>query len=316
MQMLQPLPDKDARRQLGELVKRARAARGLAHRDVAERCGVDVETFRAWEEGERVPRGRQWARLKGSLWALQSAALVWRAAIEVEENEAWSSLPASVPGGPHDAVTVAREIEEEAREEAIMAPVGPAAQAAEPPPPLQEASKQTSFGEALRVARVNAGFTQMEMGELLGVGGGALSNWENEQTTPVLENWLKLVDLVPELRNCVPPGVQHRPKPVGNRMFPRAPTVDSTAPRVVHDRDSAPVAVPVPVPTPMPPAGTDADLAPLALKYAQAVRALRRADAEVARLQRELTEAGVRRERASREQHEAQELLMMAVDEG
>lgn len=62
--------------------------------------------------------------------------------------------------------------------------------------------KTTSFGHALRVARVNAGLTQKELGEMIGANShGYISMWENGARMPA-DKWLsKLLDVFPGLSN-------------------------------------------------------------------------------------------------------------------
>jgi len=60
--MIETAPDKDLRRQLGDLIKRERVRMELSHREVADRCGTSAAQVKEWEDGRSVPSGREWAR--------------------------------------------------------------------------------------------------------------------------------------------------------------------------------------------------------------------------------------------------------------
>jgi DNA-binding XRE family transcriptional regulator len=74
----------------------------------------------------------------------------------------------------------------------------------------QEQLAELGLGEALRAARLKHGFKQEEIAELLDVATSTISHWERERCTPCLEHWQQLVDLIPELRMCIPPGIRRR----------------------------------------------------------------------------------------------------------
>jgi DNA-binding XRE family transcriptional regulator len=221
---MMPVPDKDARRQFGELLQRARVHMELTHHDLADWCGVNQAVYKSWEAGDEVPKGREWARIKGRLRSLRAAGPVWQAALAVGREQttiAAESLAAEAADNErreeewfeHQPLRLTEEPDEPA------APVEV--------PPLQDPRAQTSFGSALRIARLNIGFTQDELGQLLEVGGSTISQWECEGTTPVLENWVRLTDALPELRDCTPPGVRNIRAQTGPR-YPRAATNPGT----------------------------------------------------------------------------------------
>lgn len=234
MRMIEPTPDKPAMAQLGELIRRARVSRDLTHRDVAQQVGVDKERVAQWEAGENVPRGREWPRLRGMMNLLDAARLVWQAAINEAESRA-----ATAP-------EVKREEEQIAKE--VSGTNGNVPDV----PALPDPRVQTSFGAALRVARLNLGFTQDELGQLIDISGSTISCWETG-TIPVLDNWNRLVDALPELKDCAPPGVRdiNRPgRPMGPLAFPTPTSMQLAAPRVTQA--TPPQGVPV-VPQPVPP---------------------------------------------------------------
>lgn len=278
MRMIVPVTDKDPRRQLGELIQRARVAREFTHRDISEQCGVPQTKVKEWEDGVDVPRGNEWARLKGMLYTLRPAGHVWQAALRMLTGSATAAA------------------EERAEEQAsAAAPPTPANdqldQIQVEPPPLQDPRLQSSFGAALRIARLNIGFTQDELGQFIDVTGSTISQWENDSNPPVLDNWNKLVDALPELRECAPPGIRNIQKP--GRQFPRAPTNPGASgpqfPRAPTQQPPLQLA-PAPEPTPLPPRDNDA-IAEAGVTYAYALKAEQRAKERVAAIQKQLAAA-------------------------
>jgi transcriptional regulator with XRE-family HTH domain len=166
MEPIEPTPDKPAWTQLGDLIKRERVRMELSHRDVAERCGAGTAQVAAWEAGRAIIDPRSWARLKGSLPILRAAGAVWRAALHERGGACIVDEPPEPP-------------ESSAAPPPIM------------PPDIPDPAKQRSFGAALRVARLNEGLRQEDLGELLGVSASAVGSWELEKSTPVLDNWTR-----------------------------------------------------------------------------------------------------------------------------
>lgn len=223
--MIVPVTDKDPRRQFGELVQRARVGMELTHHDLADGCGVPQDTVKAWEDGTEVPRGREWARIKGVLRSLRAAGPVWQAALAVGREQLSIA----------EEMITAEAADNERREEEWfehqpkrLDDEAAVDEPALPPevPPLQDPRRQSTFGAALRIARLNIGFTQDELGQLLDVAGTTISTWETDANTPVLDNWNKLARALPELRDCTPPGVQNirQPGRPGGPLYPRAQT--------------------------------------------------------------------------------------------
>lgn len=64
-------------------------------------------------------------------------------------------------------------------------------------------TKSLLLPKAIREARKKCGLTQAEMADQLGVSQATISFWENGTETPSLENYLKLVNLVPEIFNLL-----------------------------------------------------------------------------------------------------------------
>lgn len=87
-----------------------------------------------------------------------------------------------------------------------------------------------TFGEALSRARLAEGLAREELGDLLGVTGGAVRHWERGDNNPIMVHHQALLDLFPVLVDCVPPpdGMpQQIAKPAGRR--PSAPDGQSQA---------------------------------------------------------------------------------------
>jgi transcriptional regulator with XRE-family HTH domain len=295
--MIVPVPDKDPRRQLGELIQRARVARESSHRDVAQHCGVPQSQVKEWEDGEDVPRGNVWARLKGMLFSLRPATSVWQAALRAAEG------------------TTTAEVEARIEQQASAAAPNAANDAAElpEPPPLEDPRTQTSFGAALRIARLNIGFTQDELGQYVGVAGPTISAWENEASMPVLDNYNKLVDALPELRSCTPPGVRNIQKPVGRppglNLFPRAPT-NPGGPQFPRAPTQQPIA---PEPEAAGQQGSTDAIAQAGIVYAYALKEEQRAKERLALLQRQISTAGEAVKTAATKATEALKQLMQTV---
>jgi transcriptional regulator with XRE-family HTH domain len=164
----------------GTKLRRAREAAGLAYHELSNRCGVSKDTVRAWEADEGIPTRQEFKRLRGSLRALAKHPPEWR--------------DTDMPGDLH-----------------IVLDDEPASSCATPDPPAEP----KTFAEALRVARVREGLTQEELGELVGVQQGVVSAWELDKINPVLDNYTKLVDLLPELAIAPEPPCRAIDKPRG-----------------------------------------------------------------------------------------------------
>lgn len=286
-----PVPDKDPRRQLGELIQRARVELGLSHRDVGDSCGATADRVRAWEAGEDAPRGRQWPRLKGSLRRLIAAQAVWQAALKMTAAE--SDLDEDAEAREADVVERAEITPRYVQ--AVVEP--PGFVATEPPPALPDPTKATTFGRALAQARVNDGLTQREVADLIGVAGQqVLSSWERDMAVPIRDHYEKLCQVFTVLSFCVVPPSRDIPKPVGmagsgqsNKptgisAFPKAPPVAG------HRVDRVPVERPAVIAIAAPPMTKPANpsLDPLesaGIQWARAKRDVAEARLEVERVE-------------------------------
>jgi transcriptional regulator with XRE-family HTH domain len=309
--MIVPVADKDPRRQFGELVQRARVGLELTHHDLGDRCGVPQSTVKAWEAGEEVPRGREWARIKGVLRNLRAAGLVWQAALRVGHDQLTTEAE------EQEAIEADEAIEDE---QAWVNPLSealgedPRTSASSPEvPPLQDPRKQTTFGAALRIARLNIGITQDELGQLLDVVGTTISAWETGSNTPVLDNWTKLVNALPELRDCTPPGVQNirQPGRPSGPFYPRAQTNPGNMLATIVDR---PPEIPRPLVTPAPSGAAAEEIAAAGVAYANALVEQRKAQTGIERAKAELAIAHARLAQADNQIKMAQATLIRLVD--
>lgn len=170
--------------ELGQLIRRHRVDRDLTLHDVADRCGVKVSAARAWEHGELVPTSREWARLCNLVHrALRGRAAVFQAA-------------RAVVATPGEAALDVEKSRTYMQQEPTRQDAQNVSALAKELPSIADAP---SLGEAIRRARVIEGMTQDEFGEIVGVVGQAVSQWELGHACPVLENFSKLVQLVPEI---------------------------------------------------------------------------------------------------------------------
>jgi transcriptional regulator with XRE-family HTH domain len=172
----------------GGALLRARMGRDLSHRELAERCGVTAKDIAAWERDEGRPQGARLARLYGSLAEMRA----YRHLLPQEVNAHPEVVKAEAAAVPLD----------NAEQEDVRALL-------EKP----EARPRT-FGEGLRRARTRAGLSQLELGELVGVGHSPPSTWELNNSVPILAHYQKLVELLPELKDCPRPrGIRDMEKP-------------------------------------------------------------------------------------------------------
>lgn len=320
MKIYVPVPDKDARKQLGELLRRCRVEFNLSLNDVARRAGASYDDVKAWEEGDAVPRGKQWPRLKASFGRLSGATQVWQAALrlEMDADEVREAIALDADTTLPPAI------------EPLPEPTGEL-------PALVDPRSEKNFGAALARARVNEGLAQREVSELLEVDPTTISSWEHEQTVPVLANYRKLVELFPILKGCIVPASRDLEKPPGN-------TTDSYRPGRPPGVPSAPSPIAPPNQiqrVSLAPAGPvlpgvgggnggfapamrsgiqtnpssmivdDVDRAGIAL--ARARRSLSEAQAEISIIEAELARARDRAKEAEAKVEQAEEQLFLAI---
>lgn len=206
-----------------------RKLRNFSITDISRRVGVSRKTVQDWEDGLAYPtKGNVSVRLYGIMNALKSyKSLLPKELQDVEPAEGVNKTPLrlTVMGAAIEKADAAA-----AEAEAL------AAEAAEPAP-----ARPHRFGEAITLAREDAGLSKREVGELVGVSASSISNWELGVAIPIVEHWNKLISLFPELKLWDPsskdigkpgrePGAWSGGKPVLKpdppRVVPAAPTLN------------------------------------------------------------------------------------------
>lgn len=168
----------------GALIKEERERQGLSHRDISVRCSVDRETVKSWERGESFPTRIELKKLFGSLQRLRHYVHLLPTAVQHE-----ATADAKASGAP------------------LPEQLAPIASAVLPFP--------KTFGEALKRARLHEGLGQDELGEMISVTGQAVSYWETETNTPILDHYNALLDLLPALNAAPKPVTRDIDKPGG-----------------------------------------------------------------------------------------------------
>jgi transcriptional regulator with XRE-family HTH domain len=188
----------------GEALMRCRVRRDFSHKDLADRLNVSKAQIKAWENNEGQPDALQLKKLYASIsWLRGFEGLLEQPhGLSVGARPPEPSAP---PPTPAERASIA-EIE-----------------APEAPP--------KSFGEALRRQRLKEGLDQDDLGELVGVSGPIISNWELGKHYMVRENFDKLCTLMPELRAAPMPFARSIAKPVG---WPRSEETAVLADRLVE----------------------------------------------------------------------------------
>jgi len=190
-----------------EALMRERARYQVSRSDIAKHVGVGEREVRRWERGEAIPNNQQFKRLVSRLPRVAPFFPTWAglggAAVDgcVDDDREWNA------GVIEKIIPVLDKYDK---------------------PESQE------FGPGLARVREENEVTQEALGEILGVVGQAVSQWETGDALPVKENLLKLFEVLPELKAGMETGAIKRPKwsqdiakPTGGRGFPRSPTVDT-----------------------------------------------------------------------------------------
>lgn len=275
----------------GVLLQQERTKINISRHRLADICGVSVRVVRQWEDGRAVPTNDQLERLESKIRTLRK----YRHLAKPKPTEAPQAPPSLAP-----ALQVVRPAPEPTSEQTVKRrfhkkPMGR---------PIEQ---YPTFGRALRAARLAEGIKADELAKLLGLAGsGTISHWEMGRTTPVRENYEKLLELLPVMKDAkrpeavktrgVPPGnrTPHQPPPGPRPRFKEPLTQNLAMPlqqalegaqgdAKTKPSDPAPVAATPPPPTPAPksttaPAGAGAKdhqlLAIASQEYAQAQEAL------------------------------------------
>jgi len=266
-----------------------RVSRALSFREIADQAGVSRSEVKDWEDGKALPSTVQFKRIAGVMRALIPYAYL---------------LPREAP---RHHLAFGETEHSSAPLELLIDAVEPAAAVADagPPEEIVEAAKPTSFGEALRAARIAEGLSQFELGELLSVADQAVSSWECGHHAPILSHLEQLDILFPALKDGPRPPSRDQDKPIpgprgdgpvnpgGGAGRANSVEVALTAPRL----SAAP-----------PPAKTIADLG---AEYAGALAAHRRADLAVEAAEEQVRES----KRLQQEAAAAAERARVALDQ-
>lgn len=183
----------------GDILRSERLKFNMSYSDVAPRAGVSRDTVKQWEENKGWPDRAQLKRLFGSFRRLRHFVHLLPQQLANQAQADASNDGEALPSQ--------------------LAPVMPA-----PEPPAR------TFGGALRLLRLEEGLSQTELGELVGVVGTAVTEWERDGCVPVQENYDKLLELLPKLALAARPDSRDIAKPVG-----RAGRRDESAPIVMAE---------------------------------------------------------------------------------
>jgi transcriptional regulator with XRE-family HTH domain len=282
----------------GQALRNLRGERGLSARELSARIGVSQDVVRQWESDESIPSALQLKKLYGTFPRLKFFE--------------------SVFAGQH----------------AVRTP-GDAAVASEEPPldvPDQPALPST-FGDALRGARIAEGLDQDALGGLLDVTGQAVSAWEHDIANPILAHYDQLRLLFPTLASAPKPHAQNIEKPDGgkgaardssNRPSPSASYPDRTFDSVPTSSPPRSPALAIPdgaariaaigmVPPPSDLTRDEVD--ELGACYAQTLMHLRRSELVLQELRLKLASAEEEVQRATEQVTRADDKLKRAVAE-
>lgn len=171
----------------GQALRLLREERGLSYREVQERSGCSKQDVKNWEMGLSYPSGNQLTRLHKMCFH--------RLRFFLHLIPEHYRSAATQPDEP-DEIGGSQEAERDL--EATL------------PEPK-------TFGEALKRERVHEGLNQDELGELVGVVGQAVSQWETDGASPIHEHFVKLCDLFPDLKTGPQPDPRKIPKPDGGK---------------------------------------------------------------------------------------------------
>lgn len=156
----------------GQALRHERERLGLTYRDLSVRCGADRDTVKSWENDETVPDRLELKKLFGSMSVLRHFVHLLPTQ-EMQQNAHTDLARAGFDKVPQ---------------------LFPVVSEVPPPPP-------STFGEALRRARIHEGLDQDELAELLRVTGQAVSAWETGKNVPIRDHYEPLCELFPALRN-------------------------------------------------------------------------------------------------------------------
>jgi transcriptional regulator with XRE-family HTH domain len=216
----------------GTACRLLRMEEGWSHRELGDRVGASKALVKAWENGDAYPDANHLKRLRGAMYRIKHYAhLLPQKEREADAQEARREEDEAIASGDKVRVEVPiwrRSFGTFVSEDGRLPPEADPA-AGVHVPEAQAIDEPRTFHEGLRYCRLFEGLRQEDVAELMRVAISTVSDWELGHSTPVQENYDRLVELFDALRNAPrPDGVQARPKPVGNRG-PRSGS--ETAPR-------------------------------------------------------------------------------------
>ncbi len=172
----------------GTAFKKVRIDYGHSYFQVSKMLGVEKATIRDWENGLSYPKGRDIARIKGTMPRVTPYLVL-------------------IPREAKDHEVVGKDVKRE--------PIKPV------PEFIPERKPPTGFGSHLELERVTAGYSQEDLGELLEVTSQSVSAWETEKVSPVLEHYEKLLEYFPNLIRAPKPDWKNIPPPTGGKGITR-----------------------------------------------------------------------------------------------
>lgn len=216
-------------------LQRERQRHHASRYEVADACGCSQRDVERWERGEAVPSVQQFKRLVGKYRRL-------------------AATPPNYSTGT-ERTTLAEKALADIQRDAL--------QTKEEPEKLPE---PVSFGSGLKRIRLENKVSAATLGEIVGLVGTAIANWEADRNAPSQANLEKLYSALPELKAAVDVGAVN--KPLQKRPGPAAPTLVVVKSEPVEEEPANTNATkPEPAgPEPAKPAPT---LAEAATKYAE-----------------------------------------------
>jgi transcriptional regulator with XRE-family HTH domain len=160
------------------LVQERARFRSTRHQ-VATQCGVQYSQVESWEKGESVPDVQTFKRLVG----------LFRRLAATPPN--WGGTGERATLADKAAIDIQREVQKIKEPEKVPAP--------------------ESFGSGLKRIRMANRMSLADLGEVVGLGGTSIANWESDRNAPYAYNLGKLYEVLPELKAAIEVGSVRRP---------------------------------------------------------------------------------------------------------
>lgn len=273
----------------GQALKKIRLEFKDSHHTVGNMCGVGQSLVRDWEDGIAIPNRHHLRCLYGKYKALLHYNELLPRQVP-ERNEPPPALPQKPLAAPLAAVIQLH--------------------GQQPPTlPKPEPKRPETFGAALRMLRKKAKMSRLDVAKKMEVAEQTVYIWETNEHAPVLDRYMELMQIFPELKDMPRPSSKDWQKP-GGTTYDDSETPQETV-EVASPPTPSPPPVP-PIPEPLIQAKNEApreevpmDLAKLGAEYALALAEEQRAkkkheDAQYALMQTEedLKNAQTKREQA------------------